>query len=405
MSRSVPGFLLLLGFLSVCLTTPLQAGPYSEIFIFGDSLSDSGNRFELSGGAIPADPRYDTGRFSDGPIWVEILAEELGLTVTPIEVSSGGNNFAVGGARATLDLDPPGPGVVPSVATQVETYLDGVDEADPDALYVVSGGANDIVAATAPFNDFPEAEQIEIAEDAAIGIAEAVRTLAEAGAIHFLVPNLPDLGLAPRASDLDIEADSTARSSDFNAELASQLEDIAADADLDVEIHTYDAFALLVDIHENGDAYGITNVDDPAFEGFCDSEGFDPSESLFVDCLHPTSESHAIFGHAVVDVAASPVAFQRGDANDNGEVSLADALYTLEYLFLDETPTLCLDAADFQDDGDIDLVDAILLLTHLFGPDDAEEPAPPFGECDLDPTSDTIDDRLHCVEFDDASCP
>ena len=47
---------------------------FSGIVVFGDSLSDTGNFFLASGGAV-AGPPYFEGRFSDGPVWVEVLAE------------------------------------------------------------------------------------------------------------------------------------------------------------------------------------------------------------------------------------------------------------------------------------------------------------------------------------------
>ena len=62
-------------------------------------------------------------------------------------------------------------------------------------------------------------------------------------------------------------------------------------------------------------------------------------------------------------------------------------MFSLEYLFLECGRTLCPDASDINDDGRLNLGDPILLLTHLFL--DGNDPAPPFEECDDDPTPDT----------------
>lgn len=51
---------------------------FSNVFFFGDSLSDTGNGYTASGGTFPPSP-YQDGRFSDGPLWVEYLASGLGL--------------------------------------------------------------------------------------------------------------------------------------------------------------------------------------------------------------------------------------------------------------------------------------------------------------------------------------
>jgi phospholipase/lecithinase/hemolysin len=48
---------------------------FGRLIVFGDSLSDIGN----------------AGRFSNGPVWVETLARELGLELR--RSSAGGSNY------------------------------------------------------------------------------------------------------------------------------------------------------------------------------------------------------------------------------------------------------------------------------------------------------------------------
>src|SRR5688500_7758531 len=98
------------------------SGPFVEIVVFGDSLSDSGN----------------AGRFSNGLVWVEHLGARLGLPLTPRE--RGGLNFAIGGAR----LDPSsGP---TSLRAQVDEYLKRPCRSGR-VLYIVLGGGNDLLGA------------------------------------------------------------------------------------------------------------------------------------------------------------------------------------------------------------------------------------------------------------------
>jgi len=59
-----------------------------QIYVFGDSLSDTGNAFSRTGSPPPP---YFNGRFSNGPVWVEYLADRLGLPRNP------STNFAFGG--------------------------------------------------------------------------------------------------------------------------------------------------------------------------------------------------------------------------------------------------------------------------------------------------------------------
>ena len=62
--------------------TAAHAGPFSDMVVFGDSLSDTGNVASLTtavfGSTFPAYPGA-VGRFSNGPVWVETLAAGLGL--------------------------------------------------------------------------------------------------------------------------------------------------------------------------------------------------------------------------------------------------------------------------------------------------------------------------------------
>ena len=63
------------------LATSLSYAGYSQVITFGDSLSDRRNVFNATLGGTPASPPYADGRFSNGPVWVEVLATGLGLFV------------------------------------------------------------------------------------------------------------------------------------------------------------------------------------------------------------------------------------------------------------------------------------------------------------------------------------
>lgn len=100
---------------TLALALPAHAGPISNVVIFGDSLSDTGNVLSLTTAFAP--PPFPSlsgaeGRFSNGPVWVEHLAAGLGAplnaapanlifngsAVVPIGPLSG-QNYAFGGAR------------------------------------------------------------------------------------------------------------------------------------------------------------------------------------------------------------------------------------------------------------------------------------------------------------------
>ncbi|OUU23346.1 MAG: hypothetical protein CBC13_05695 [Planctomycetia bacterium TMED53] len=76
--------------------------------------------------------------------------------------------------------------------------------------------------------------------------------------------------------------------------------------------------------------------------------------------------------------------FVRGDANDDGNVNVADAISTLQYLFNGAATPDCLSALDANDSGSVNIADAIHVLGFLFsgGP----PPANPFPNPGQDPT-------------------
>src|SRR5690606_31888023 len=122
-------------------------------------------------------------------------------------------------AITLVGVDPPPP---TSLTSQLESYLTRTGgSADPDALYTVWGGANDLFSVQA---DPGQAQQIiGAAVTAQVGI---VGTLQAAGARYVLVPNIPDLGITPSslAGGATVVAQATALSSAYNDALYGGLQ-------------------------------------------------------------------------------------------------------------------------------------------------------------------------------------
>ena len=115
--------------LSHTLHAPAQT--FSNVIVFGDSLSDGG----VYGSRFTTNPGFTAA---------EYLAQDFGFTITPS--TQGGSNYAQGGARVASDsASTPSGFAQRSVSTQVKEYLSSTgNAADPNALYVLQGGANDI---------------------------------------------------------------------------------------------------------------------------------------------------------------------------------------------------------------------------------------------------------------------
>ncbi|HAJ03252.1 MAG TPA: autotransporter domain-containing esterase, partial [Brevundimonas sp.] len=114
-----------------------NAQSYDRLVVFGDSLSDNGNLFLLSGGTQPPAPFYFQGRFSTGPVFVELLGFSLGRFAAG-DSNAGSINYAFGGARTDLSGFPPG------MRTQLNAYLGGGGTFDSNDLVSILGGANNI---------------------------------------------------------------------------------------------------------------------------------------------------------------------------------------------------------------------------------------------------------------------
>jgi phospholipase/lecithinase/hemolysin len=299
MHRRVPCALLLT--LLLLASSPAAAGPlFSSIFVFGDSLSDGGNVFRLTGGLYPPPPYAQ--RISNGPVAVEYLAGRLGVPLAPS--LAGGTNYAVG-AAATGQVPIPGgggattdnygtieyPAAAPilegtGMEAQVAMFGAAPPAFDPaTSLFVVWGGPNDFFinpsAATA---------------SAAVGnVFGEVSQLYAIGARNFLVPNMPDLSLAPFALALPAvqRAELHALSAGYNAGLASVLGMFALFPGNHVT--QYDAFAFLNGVTADPAGHGFKNVTDACFDpmtGLCGS----PDEYLYWDSAHPTTRAHQLLG-------------------------------------------------------------------------------------------------------------
>ncbi|MCH8042596.1 MAG: hypothetical protein IID44_02655 [Planctomycetes bacterium] len=265
-------------------TASLHAGPYSQMVVFGDSLSDTGNVDDISFGFVPGSDYWE-GRFSNGPLWEEHVAEEIGLP-TPTPSRDGGLNFAFGGAETGGGSIPVLPPFIslPNLGTQIDDYLDD-HRPNGNILYMVWGGGN----------DFLEGDTTNPAVPAA-NLADHVRTLAAAGARNFIVPNLPLMGQLPRHRGTAREAIMDSRSRQFSVLLAGHLDTI--ERDLGVTIFRPDVLGFFEQVIADPASAGLINVTQPAL----DSGTNNPDGYLFWDDIHPSRAGHRLLGEQVASM-------------------------------------------------------------------------------------------------------
>ncbi|MDR7269402.1 outer membrane lipase/esterase [Pelomonas saccharophila] len=284
------------------------AGPYSSLVVFGDSLSDSGNNaFLLTqayGGLPPVDITGDgyyskipstAGTYTNGAVWTQYFAQSLGLPLAPS--LTGGTNFAFGGAQTGVDghETPQLPGFPYSMNTQLGMYLGATgNHADPNALYVVAGGGNNIREALEAIQqgaDPATTVQATVAGYAA-DMAGIVGSLKLAGAQHVLVMNTPNFGLTPLANAMGVSADASALSFAMDSALASALSGSGA--------LVFDMYGFMTNAVDNAPQLGFSN-----WTNACGATGSscDLSTALFWDGIHPTTLAHQQLAAAVFAVA------------------------------------------------------------------------------------------------------
>jgi len=284
--------------LLACLPATAWSLPYSAMYVFGDSLADSGNNalvFDqyyggvrtptpIAGPAIPDFP-YASNRYSNGPVWVEYLASSLGVSAQPS--LAGGTNFAFGGART----GPAGSSFPYSLTDQVGGFLQASGGFAPgQALYVVEGGGNDArdVLKTALAGGDPTAQILAYASNMAL----IVNLLAKAGADQFLLWNIPDIGYIPAVSSMGAAATAAASGLTglMNQALMQALGGLAPS--VANGIHLFDAYDALHDIATNPADFGFANASDAcAADPVCVAN---PAGYFFWDGIHPTTAGHQL---------------------------------------------------------------------------------------------------------------
>ncbi|WP_417474692.1 autotransporter domain-containing protein [Luteimonas mephitis] len=288
------------------------SSPYSNTVFFGDSLTDSGY-FRPVLVQVVGPSGALIGKFTTNPglVWSEYLAQYYGTDASPNGNGQSGDNYAAGGARVGIDTAG-GLGPIPSLATQMNKYLAANGgKADPNALYTVWGGANDLFAVAAD----PSQAQAIIggAVTAQIGI---VGTLQAAGAQYVLVPTIPDIGLTPsaRAGGAAGMGQGTALATAYNNALFGGL------ASSGLKVIPVDTFHFLQEVVADPSAYGLVNVTDagcgmqPAPAGdsslFCNPASYvNPNVQgsyLFADGVHPSAGAHQIISQLAINMLEAP---------------------------------------------------------------------------------------------------
>ena len=287
--------------------TTAETADITGLNVFGDSLVDAGNVFNLSG--FPPSPPY-AQQLSNGPVWTTQLAEALNLTSVlstealpnlangATSLPTEGINFALAGSLSSqVNV---ASNNLPGLQQQVVAFQEVAQTVppDPNALYVLLAGGNDYNLAVA--DPVASSTLAALPDRVTDNLVNAASALIESGAQRLMVGNLPDLSGQPLADSLDrVNPQSSELLSELslqhNQRLSQKL--AALEAASDTEIIQLDLGGLFLTVSQNPEQFGFKNVTDACLiknqpgaqsESICDN----PDEFLFWDEQHPTVAGH-----------------------------------------------------------------------------------------------------------------
>ncbi|MFO1302389.1 MAG: autotransporter domain-containing protein [Burkholderiales bacterium] len=282
---------------ALALSAATASAQFTNTYIFGDSLSDAGqygSRFTTNPGL--------TAAMYVGQYW--------GITSTPS--FAGGNDFAQGGAlmNAPQGNLPPGTPDL-SVTAQVNQLL-AKGPLDPNALYQIQGGGNDIANNFVLYaqGQITQAQLQGIVTQAALDLATQAGKLKLAGAQYVIVQNLPDAGKTPFAASFGpaAQAGLTSLTNLFNSTLN------AAIAQSGAQVIQVNLNALVNEVTASPAMYGFANVTGVA----CTTASalnctpatlVAPNANLnylYADGKHGTTGIYQLFSQAIVSMITGP---------------------------------------------------------------------------------------------------
>lgn len=279
-----------------------SAQSYNRLIVFGDSLSDNGNLYTWA--ATPNSPPYYQGRFSNGPVFTELLGFSTGRYAAGAPVS-GNINLAFGGAvtglTAPVTLAPPA-NIPPGMLRQYQMYTAAGGTFGANDLVSILGGANDLFQAFpgAAVSSNPTGVMLTTATSAANNINTLVNNVAAAGAGTILVTNLPRLGTTPqfRATGANGMALADYAGQQFNSLLLTRLMTTAAGRP-NTNIIMMDLYKGSEAIAANPSAFGLTNVTATCLVVATPCSA--PDTYLFWDGVHPTAAGHRLLASLAND--------------------------------------------------------------------------------------------------------
>mgnify|MGYP000116711040 FL=1 len=312
---------------AILFSNGLFAAHYDKLYVFGDSLSDAG--YQNKNPNIPINKQATFTNTIPGQaasVWPQYLSQLLNMKMiiandhNPMikgQYTDGtlhGTDYAAGGATtAELGIGKMGLYSPPSVSLQIKRYLDQHGgHADPAALYIVEGGANNLLAYFETLHSDPKAYYFMM-QVASYDVSSSIKRLHLAGAKHIMFMGLFNILAAPIAKlpvDEKVKQQLPEIIHHFNHAILKQLASGSIHVTV-VYINLYHLYNKVInDTNDLGytivdhKIFKFTNVRDPAC-GLIPKSALvcqiptDREQYMFTDLFHPTSYMHDLIANYV----------------------------------------------------------------------------------------------------------
>src|ERR1700722_1332016 len=326
---------------------------FSNIFAFGESLSDAGNlsiTTTATGSTQPVSPPYFQEKygsisgniFSNEPTWVQNLSIALGLgTLKPSLI--GGTDFAFGGAETGTTPQNAGNLQIPAISlpAQFTQFHTAVPNPSATALYTLSIGSNDLLDILANPGLTTQQQTTDV-NDAVANEFSFINQLVSDGAKNLLLLDVPDLGKTPDVTQgladgsnmfsAALIGEASQLASEYNTAVTTQLATIPG-----IDVHVIDAYQLIDNAVADPAAFGLTNVTSPVWSGDATSSSSGTlaatsvtaqNQFLFWDHLHPTETGHQAIAETAEEQLSGTPPLIVGDTTTGQTVTALGQPYT-----------------------------------------------------------------------------
>ncbi len=163
----------------------------------------------------------------------------------------------------------------------IQTQVDNNSISDPNALYVIWGGANDYLGGVTTDPNIPVGN-----------LTNEIATLISNNAKNILVVNLPNLGELPSTRNTANPSGLNTLTQFHNAGLAASINNLST-TNSSVNLKLLDVNSLFNQAIVNPSSLGLNNVTDGCLLVGCTA----PDNYLFWDDIHPTTATHQLIGN------------------------------------------------------------------------------------------------------------